>query len=183
MRRRIDKSKEEEKEKKLSSYFFDTKGKIIGVCLTAAIIVLITIALMIVESGYGKLIVKNKSDLKLEYVKTSFVNMNGTVASGLKTGSIDAEKNLTADIEEANLLGTDSNLEVRFKFENRDEMFTDAGKFNANFNGDIKITFEKTDDPNKIKLKIKASNGIFSTKSIDCNESFTIDLKEGQILE
>jgi hypothetical protein len=180
--RRI-KIKNKKEEKKLSSSFFDTKGKIIGICIAAAVIVIVAIAVMLVESGYGKLNIQNKTDLKLKYVKTSFVNSEGTVYDGVQTESIGSDKTLSTDLETVNLLYSESNLEVRFKFENHDDMMTDVGYFNAKFSGDIKITFERTDDPNKIRLKIKANNGVFRTREVDCNEEFTIDLTEGKILE
>ncbi|HWT75532.1 MAG TPA: hypothetical protein VN258_12570 [Mobilitalea sp.] len=169
--------------KSLTSSFFDSKQKIIGVSIIATIVVLFVAVFMIVESSYGNWIVKNKTALKLEYVKTSFVNADSTVKDGIDTGSIATKTTFKKPLEQVNLKLTESNLEVRFQFENSKEMFTDVGFFNDNFKGNINITFEKTDDPNLVKMKIKAGNGIFQSKTVDCNEEFTINISEGKIYE
>jgi hypothetical protein len=181
MRRIRNKNKQEET--KVVSGFFDTKEKIIAAVAVLAVVLIIVFAVMLVESGYGNLIVKNKTNLKLEYVKTYFINEEGMVGGELQAENVAAKKTSTINMPEANLTNTNSNLEVKFKFENNQELFTDVGTFNSRFNGDLKITFEKTDDPNKLKLIIKASKGVFQTKTVDCNEEFTVDLKQGQIIE
>ncbi|MDD3174802.1 MAG: hypothetical protein PHF63_14305 [Herbinix sp.] len=162
---------------------FDTKGKKIAVSITSAVILLLIILFMFIESGDGKLVIKNKSDLNLEYVKAKFVYSDGDVNTGIETESINADKTFTLPMDPIDLYGYNANYELRLKFENYDELLVDAGIFNDVFEGDIEVDFEKTEDPNIIKLKIKASNGLLPSKLIDCNEEYKINLSDGQVLE
>lgn len=175
--------KKKKDQKSLTSNFFSSKKNIVMISVIAAVILLLSFLFMFIESGYGKLIIINKTDLNLEYVKASFVNAEGSINDGIQTGKIAAKKTLRTDIDEVNLFSSDSNLEVGFQFENYTDLFTDAGIFNEKFEGNMTISFIPTDDPNLITLKIKASNGIFRTKTIDCDEQYTINLSEGKILE
>lgn len=163
--------------------FFDSKENIIKVCAAAAVVVLLVVVLMIVESGYGKIVIKNKTNLKLEYVKTSYVGPESVTAEGIETSVIEVNKTFSQKLEPVNLSYTSSNLEIHFKFENQEELFTDVGFFNDKFDGNVTISFENTDDPNLITMKVKAKNGIFKTRSIDCDEEYTIDLSEGGIYQ
>lgn len=175
--------KEIKSSKSLTRQFFNSKARIIGASAIAAVIIIIIAVFMIIEGSYGKWSIKNKTELKLDYVNTEFVNPEGYVADGIETESIAAGKTYTTDLEKTNLLYTESNIEVRFKFENSEEMFTDVGYFIDNFDGNVTISFQPTDDPNLITLKVKASNGIFQTKTVDCNEEYTINLSESKIYE
>jgi hypothetical protein len=175
--------KDKAKTNNLISSFFNTKAKLIGVSIVAAVIILITIYLIIQESSYGKLIINNKSGIDIEYIKTSFVNNEGTVDNGLQTGKVTSGKTLTSAMEPVNLELTESNLEVVFKLAGYDEMFTDVGYFNQDFTGNIRISFNKTKDPNIIKIKIKAGNGFFQTKTIYCDEEYDINLSENIIMD
>lgn len=175
--------KKEKNEKTIANSIFSSRKNIVIACVIAVVVIVLVAILMIVESGYGKLVIKNKTNLKLDYVKTSFVSSEGTEDNGFQTGSIGAKDSLTTQINQINLLYTNSNLEVRFKFENKDVLFTDAGLFNSNFKGNIVVTFLPTKDSNLVTLKIQAKNGFFQTKTIDCNEQYTIDLSAGKILE
>lgn len=169
--------------KSLTSSFFDSKQKIIGAGVIAAVVIILVAVFMIIESGYGNWIIKNKTDLNLEYVKTSFINAEGNVEDGIDSGKVNAQSTYKSELDQADLKYTESNMEVRFKFENSEEMFTDVGYFVDNFDGNVTISFEKTDDPNLITLKIKAKNGIFQTKTVDCDAELTINLSEGKIYE
>lgn len=175
--------KENKSSKSLTRQFFNSKARIIGASVVAAVIILLIALFMIIEGSYGKWIIKNKTDLKLEYVTTEFVNPEGYVADGIDTENIAAGKTYTTNLEETNLFFTESNLEVRFKFENSEEMFTDVGYFMNNFDGNVTISFIPTEDPNLITLKVKASNGIFQTRTVDCDEEYTINLSENRIYE
>lgn len=175
--------KKEKSTKTISGSLFSSKKNIVIACVIAVIVIVLVAISMIIESSYGKFIVNNETDMNLEYVKTSFINAEQTIDNGLQTGSIEANDTLTTDIEPVSLLYTESNLEVRFKFENKEVLFTDAGLFNSNFNGNIKIDFIPTKDPNLVTLKIQAKNGFFKSKTINCNEEYTIDLSAGKILE
>lgn len=175
--------KETKSSKSLTKQFFNSKQRIIGGVVIAAVVILLIALLMIIESSYGNWIIKNKTDQKLEYVETLFVNAEAKVADGIKVENIAANKNYKTDLEKTNLLFSGSNLEVRFKFENSEEMFTDIGYFMDNFNGNVVISFIPTDDPNLITLKVKASNGLFQTNTVDCDEEYTINLSENKIYE
>lgn len=176
-------NKDKAKSNNLVSGFINTKAKLIGVSIIGAVIILVTIFLIIREGSYGKLIINNKSGIDIEYIKTSFVNDEGTVDNGLQTGKVSAGKTLTSAMEPVDLELTESNLEVAFKLAGYDEMFTDVGYFNQNFTGNIRISFNKTEDPNIIRIKIKAGNGLFQTSTINCDEEYDIDLNENIILD
>jgi hypothetical protein len=163
-------------------FVFDTKRKIVSVIL-ASVLLLLIFLFMFFESGDGQLIIKNKTDLNLEYVKAKFVYAQDDVNTEIQTDSISANKTFTLPIDPINLSGYNANYEIRIKFENYDELLVDAGIFNDIFEGDIKIDFAKTDDPNLIKLKIKASNGLLPSKQINCNEEYTINLGEGKVYQ
>jgi len=177
------KNKKATKNVKVTINLLDTKAKKITAIVIAAVVFVLVVILLIIESNYGKLIVKNKTDINLEYVKTSFVNTDAMVTEGVKTPSISANKTYREALKPAKLARTESNLEVRFKFENSKELFTDVGFFNIDFKGNIVISFLPTKDPNLVKFKIKAGNGFFQSVTADCNEVFTIDLSKGVILE
>ena len=173
--------KKQEKQQQRS--FFDSKVNVAVLCAAIGVILILSIIFMIIEGSYGSTKIKNQTDLTLEYVTVNFVSYDGPVNEGFSTGQMEAGKSYTADSEEINLTGAEANLELRIKFENQEEILNDVGYFNGKFNGNIKINFEKTDDPNIVKVKVKAGNGVFNTNLIDCNEEFLIDLNEGIALE
>jgi hypothetical protein len=169
--------------KELKPKFFDSKSNIIKVSIAAAVILIMIAILMFTESRKGQFVVKNHTDLNLEYVSTRFVDTNGAISDTVKTENIKAKKTGTATIEPVDLWNYDANCEVRIKFEGHDELLIDTGSFNDKFEGNIKVDLEKTGDPNLIKLKIKAGNGLLSTKLINCNETFTINLSAGEVYQ
>lgn len=181
--KRIRKKKQKENKQEFKSHIFDTKEKVIGLCVATAIILCLVVALMLVESRYGKFIVKNNTDINLENLSYSFVGPEDVITEVTETGAVTANTKFTGDMTKANLRYREAALEIRFKMEGYEEMFTDVGYFMDNFDGNLKITFSKTDDPNLVKFNIKASNGIFSTKTVDCDASFTINLSEGKLYE
>lgn len=158
-----------------------TKALWIG---TAGLVVLIAIVLMIVESMRGSIRVYNATDdLKLEYVKAYFIDAEGPIEEQtFQFDNIESNQKEKQTLEEINLLGLEANLEIRFKFENYDELFVDAGYFNDNFKGDIKIGFEQVED-GLVRLKVKANNGFLPSTLIDCNEIHEVYYKDGFIAE
>lgn len=169
------------KKSTLSSSFLNTKKKIIIACAILAVAIILVAVLMTLENNKGQLTIKNKTDLKLEYVKAYYVYSEGKVNDGIEAKDLEAKGTVKFDMEPINFIYAEANLEVVFKFENYDELFVDAGYFHDNFTGNTSITFEKTADPEIINLKVKASNGILSNRNIKCNEKYTINLSEGSI--
>ncbi len=164
--------------------FFDSKTNVAFVGIAAIIILVLSAVFMFVESGYDKYQITNNTDLKLEYVKTYYVYSQGPLTEEATVENIEANSTYTEAAKEINLTGAEANLEIRFKFENNEELFTDSGIFNGKFSGNVRIKFDKTDDPNIIKMTVKAKNGIFgNTNEIYCDESYDIDLSENIILD
>lgn len=184
MARRLVK-KNNKKAQSLGSSFFNTKGKIIGACVIGAVLLIVIFALMAIEgNNRGKMVVKNSTDLKLEYIKTYFVDEDGTVSPEVILNGIEAKDKVVKAIEPVKLFYTDANLEVRFKFEgNPNEFLTDVGRFQDDFDGSIRISLSKTDDPNLVKLEIKAKSGLFTSRLINCDETAMVDLEKGFVLE
>jgi hypothetical protein len=163
--------------------FLDSKEKIIRAGVAVAIVLVIIAVLMFLESGDGKLVIKNNTDLKLEYVKVTFVDAEGPINEGVNFENIEAKGSINTISGEHALLGRGANLEVRFKYENYDEIFTDAGIFNENFDGDIMINFDRTDKTDVVGLKVKAKTGLLSSQLINCDEEYTVNLTEGYVEE
>lgn len=172
------------KSSKKQKTFFDTKEKIIKACVWAGVVLLLIFVLMSIESGDSKLIVKNNTDLKLDYVSTKYVKEeeeDGDITEAVKTGSIAAHKTYSKVVDPVNLMSLEATCNIEFKFEDHDVMFIDAGYFNENFSGKTKITFSKTEDPNKLKMTVKAGNGLLSSNRTQCDEVFTVDLGTGKV--
>lgn len=166
-------------QQKNKSVFGENKLMITGIA--AGVLALLMIVFVFVEGGEGKLTIHNDTNLKLEYVKPYFVYSEGSVTESYKVyEEIFQDKHAYGDVQKINLSGLEANLEVRFKFENYDEMFVDAGYFNDNFYGDIDIDFSQFDDDN-IVLSVKASNGILPSRTIDCDDEFNIYLSDGYV--
>lgn len=168
---------DKDKKTKKESFFFSKKG-FITMGISAAVLIII-FALMLIEStGKNKIVIKNNTDLKLEYVKLTFVNTEGALMEPLAFKNIASNKTGVYAGKDYYLTNLDANMEVRFKFENYDEIFTDAGIFNGILKGKIALSFDQKDS-DTVNVKIKASNGLFADKNIDCNETYTAHLKEG----
>lgn len=163
--------------------FFDSKVNMIRIGIAAIVVVLLIAVFMFMESGDGQITIKNNSNLKLEYVQAYFVNAEGAMSEGIEFKNMASKQSESVLSGENNLLGQEANLEVKFKFENSEEIFVDAGYFNDNFKGDIKIEFKPTDDAEVVQLKVKAANGLLPSTLIDCNELFTVNLKDGYVEE
>jgi hypothetical protein len=136
--------------------------------------------LLVIDSNGGNLYIKNNSDLKLEYVKAYFVNAEGPITDEIKFENMKANKKSSYQFSNYDFSNNEANLEIRFKFENSEELFVDAGIFNDKFDGNINIVFDQKED-NKLTLKVKASKGILPSNAANCNENFKINLKEGYI--
>lgn len=169
------------KTKNKDQNFFNTRTIVVGIIAILAII--LTIVLIVLESTDEKIVIKNNTELKLEYVRSYFVDAEGPMNDGMKIENLEPGKSTSNPNININLAGTESNFEVRFKFENYDEIFVDAGYFNEYFSGKLAVSFEKTEDSNVIKLHVKASSGLLKSRLTDCNETSIVHLSEGFVEE
>lgn len=160
--------------------FFESKKKvtITGIVVLAALIIIGVLIYM--ESVDNKIVIKNKSDLKLEYLKAFYVGPEEAYNEGINITDLTPGNTVNLPQETINLLGAEANLEIRFKFEGYDELFVDAGYFNDIFSGKTTINFTPTDE-GKIRMTVKASNGVFTSNRIICDDYYTINLAEGYI--
>lgn len=148
----------------------------------AGLAFLLVIIFVIIESLSSRVVVNNKSGKKLEYVKAYFVDMEDQFTETLLIENLEPGDQNEIKINKIDCTYRQANLEVRFKFEDYDEMFVDAGYFNDEFDGKITIKFSDTED-DKVLLKVKASAGILPTPNIICNEEFVVNLEEGYVEE
>ncbi|MDF2542041.1 MAG: hypothetical protein K0S47_1759 [Herbinix sp.] len=160
-----------------------TKGKqynykLIGII--SAVIILVITVLMLVETDGGFLIINNNSDVKIEYVKAYFVNVEGPFTEELKVENLEPSKKQNLFYDQIDLYPQQANLEIKFKLENQEEMFVDAGYFNDVLKGNINVSFDQKDD-NNITLSVQAKNGILPSSTIVCDEEFNIYLDEGYV--
>ncbi len=160
--------------------FFESKKKVTILSIVAVVVLLIIGVFIYIENTDSKIVIKNKTDLKLEYVKAYYVGPEEAYNEGINVTDIQAGKTLTLPQDPINLFNAEANLEVRFKFEGYDELFVDAGIFNDDFNGKVSIDFVPTED-GKITLKVKARPSILGSNKILCNERYTVNLSEGMI--
>lgn len=172
-----------EKKKGSKKTSYKTKGKVVLTAIVTIVILVFVAMFMYIESKDGQLIIKNNTDLNLKDIKTNYVYSEGPLTNEIKIESVKANKTFKMTMEPVNLRGYKANYQIRFKFDKYDEFLVDAGIFNDTFEGNMNITFTKTDDPNLIQMKIKASNGLLPSKFIDCNEEYTLNLKEGKVIE
>ena len=172
---------EKERHKKKEGFFQTRNGKItlIGICAAAIILMVV---LIIIENNNNKVIIKNKTDLKLEYVQIKFIHSEGALTNPIRYKSIQPNMTKVASKNDIKLTNMNANMEVRFKFKGYDEIFTDAGIFNGILKGNIEVSFNKI-NKDEVKVRIKAANGILATNDIDCNEKYTAHLKEGYMEE
>lgn len=177
--------KKKKEVKKLYSKFFNTKERVIGASAVAAVIILAIIIFMFLEiSNHGKMIIENNSGINLEYINTCFVGTEGSLTPTINIKSINTGNTQTIAIDPVDLSYKKANLEVKFKLaDNPTEFLTDVGFFNDDFTGNINISLTKTDDPNLIKLTIKAKNGLFQSQLINCDESAMVNLSEGLVMD
>lgn len=163
--------------------FFDNKRNLWITGIVTAAVLLLVVVLMFIESGNKQYMIENKTNLKLEYVKAYFVYSEGKVNDGIELTDLSAHVSKKLPMEPIDLLGLGANLEVRFKFENYDELFVDAGIFDDSFQGKVSIVFEETEDPGVLDLKVKANNGLMPSTLINCDEEYIVNLNEGFIPE
>lgn len=162
--------------------FFDSKEKIIGFSIAAAVLVILIAVVMLLDlKDEGRLIIKNDTDLKLEYVSAKYVSAETDLTQPVKTDSIDANKTFSMKVDPLEFIGYNANYNISLKFKDHDELSVDAGLFNTRFTGDIKIVFSKTKDPNKLKMTVKAKKGLIPSGKISCDDEYTVDFKEGAV--
>jgi len=142
---------------------------------------LITAVLVIIENTPNRIVVKNNTGKNLEYVRAYFVGEDDQLTDTVEIKDIKSGDTAEIDLEKINLSYKNAVLEVRFKFEGYDELFTDAGYFNDVFDGKITISFNDSD--NDVLLKVKATTGLLSNPNIDCNEEYKVNLDEGYVAE
>lgn len=171
------------RKKNQEKIFFNTRHRVVMTAGISAAIFLLVAILMYVESRDGRLIINNNTDLNLEYVKGKFVTSGGDLSNDTEIKEIKANSTGKKSIDPENLYNTNANYQISFKFEGHDALLIDAGNFNDTFEGSIRLSLTKTNDPNLIKAKITAENGLMPSKLIDCNETYTIDLQKGQVIE
>lgn len=165
---------------------FKTKAIILG---ASGVLLLLMIVLIIVESEMKNVRVKNDTDnLRLEYVEAYFTDYEGPVVdddnlyNSYEFANLEPGEKTSTKVKSINLLGREANLRIKFKFENHDESFVDAGYFNDNFSGNIKIEFDQEEEESII-LKVKAKDGLFSSTLTDCDEIFKFDYVTGEEIE
>lgn len=170
------------KEKKVDKAegFFESKKKMTIAGVSAAVVLIIIVVLLLVESTDEKIVVNNRTDLKLEYVKAYFVGPEDVYNDGINVTDLGAGEKEVIPQEPINLLNAEANLEVRFKFEGSEEMFVDAGYYNDNFAGKITIDFSKNKE-GKVILKVKAKPGVLNSPNIIADDRFTVNLETGEI--
>lgn len=161
----------------------DPKKKPIILGAVVAVAILLMAVLMFIENAQGTIVISNNTGAKLEYVHAYFVDAEGALHDGFMVEDLEIGKSQRFPVGEHKLLGTEANLEVRFKFEGAEEVFVDAGYFNDTFNGDIKVDFSSTNEQDVALLHVKASNGLIKSNLIDCDDEFKINIKEGYEIE
>jgi hypothetical protein len=160
--------------------FFESKKKMTIAGIAVIAVLFIIGVLIYMESSDNKIVIKNKSDLKLEYVKAFYVGPEEAYTEGINVTDLASGETVSLPQETVNLLGAEANLEIRFKFEGYDEMFVDAGYFDDVFSGKVAINFLPGNEGN-INLTVKARNGIINSNRIVCDDYYTINLAEGYI--
>lgn len=160
--------------------FFESKNNIMITGAIVVVILLIIGVLLYIENTDSKIVINNKTDLKVEYLKAYYVGPEEAYTEEINITDLTAGKKESLPQETINLYGAEANLEIRFKIEGYDEMLVDAGYFNDVFSGKISINFVPVED-GKIKLTVKAKPGIFGSKRIVCDDYYTINLAEGYI--
>lgn len=148
---------------------------------TAALVILLTFIWIIVESLVGgSFIFTNDSSYKIEYMEAVFVNDDWQVSDTIKFENLDSGKIDKKMFENFNLNNMEASLQLTIKFEGHSPFVLAAGYFNDLFTGNIKVNLdENTKD--EVDIKIKANNGIIPTRTIDCNEVYTIFVTGGYI--
>jgi len=151
--------------------------------LAAVVAILATIILIIAENTEKRIMVRNSSDIKLEYVKAYFVDSEGPVSDDeMVFENLSKGEKSKLLLDKIDLAYRQANLEIRFKFEGYDELFVDAGYFNDIFKGSISVDFENLNE-GKVLLKVKANIGVLPSPNISCDEEHVVNLAEGYVEE
>lgn len=148
----------------------------------AGVAFVLLVVFVILENLSPRIIIKNTSGKKLEYVKAYFVDYEDVFTDTFAFENINSSEKKTLEIDKIDCSYRQANLEVVFKFEGEEEMFVDAGYFNDEFKGKISISFDDSTD-GKINLKVKASSGVIKSPNIICNEEYIVNLEEGYVEE
>ncbi|NLL72438.1 MAG: hypothetical protein GX237_02815 [Clostridiales bacterium] len=147
------------------------------------IFAVIAIIAVLIESASSQIIIRNNTDYKLKSVSTYFQDYNDIIGDKMVFEDIEKGQTVKKELDKMDFSYREATLRVAFEFEGQNEelvMFVDAGYFNDDFNGKVKIDFSDTEDGN-VLLKVKASGGILPTPNIICDEEYTFSLDEGEI--
>lgn len=148
-----------------------------------AIVALVTIILILVEGSSSKIVINNKTDLRIESLNAYFQDSEDMLYEEFAFEDIKKGSVVKKDLDKMDFSYSQATLRVAFEFEGQKEdvsMFVDAGYFNDSFNGKITIDFSDTEDGN-ILLKVKASSGVIPNPNIICDEEYIFNLEEGEI--
>ncbi len=160
--------------------FFESKKKMTIAGIAVIAVLLIIGVFIYIENNDNHIVIKNKTDLKIEYLKAYFVGPEEVLNEGIHITELTAGKTESIPQESIDLFGAEANLEIRFKFEGYEELFVDAGFFNDVFSGKTSIDFIPTKD-GTIALTVKAKNGLITSNRIICDDFYTVNLAEGYI--
>lgn len=130
--------------------------------------------------GGGKLNFNNSTDYKIEYVKATFMNDDWQISDTMAIENVEARSKSSLEFGAEDLNNMEASLQIELKFEGYKRFVLDAGYFNDLFTGNVDIAL-KQNNSEEVEIYIKAKNGILSSTTTDCNENYTIYVKEGYI--
>lgn len=151
---------------------------IIGIIV---LIILLSFVWIAVENiGGGKFIFTNNSSYKIEYMDATFVNDDWQVSDTVKFENLISGGMDKKFFENFNLNNMEASLQLTIKFEGHSPFVVVAGYFDDLFTGNIKVNLTEN-IKDEVDIKIKATNGIIPSNTTNCNELYTIFVKEGYI--
>jgi hypothetical protein len=159
---------------------FGQKKIYIAIGIVGVLIILSFIWIMIESTSGGKFTFTNKSDYKIEYMKATFVNDEWQLSDTMNFENVASKSKDTLDINDIDLNNTQASLQLKIKFEGYDEFVLDAGYFDDLFTGNINIILKQSKQ-DQVDIYIKAKNSLLSSKTTNCDEYYTIYVKEGYI--
>lgn len=173
-------SENQEGSKKIIKADLGQKKLYITIGVIGVLILLSFIWIIVENTGGGLFTFINKSDYKIEYMKATFVNDEWQLSDTMNFENVNPKAKDTLNFSDIDLNNTQANLQLKIKFEGYDEFVLDAGYFNDLFTGNIDINLKQTKQ-DQVDIYIKAKNGILSSKTTNCDEYYTIYVKEGYI--
>jgi hypothetical protein len=157
------------------------KNKFVVTIGVLGVLVLLSFIWIIMENfGGGNLNFNNSTDYKVEYMKATFMNDEWQISDTMAVENVEAGSKSSVNFGTEDLNNMEASLQIELKFEGYDRFVLDAGYFNDLFTGNINVTL-KQNNSDEVEIYIKAKNGILSSATTDCNENYTIYVKEGYI--